>query len=125
MVAAVAAAALNLMAIEMAALAGAAAMLLTGCVTPRQAYRAIDQRIFVFIAGAIPLGLAMEKTGTSLAMAAWLQGVLGGLDQTVVLLALFAVVAVLTQIMSDAARCSLRWRSPSPRLWGMRRRRTS
>jgi di/tricarboxylate transporter len=107
MVAAVAAAALNLMAIEMAALAGAAAMLLTGCVTPRQAYRAIDQRIFVFIAGAIPLGLAMEKTGTSLAMAAWLQGVLGGLDQTVVLLALFAVVAVLTQFMSDAATTAL------------------
>jgi di/tricarboxylate transporter len=30
-----------------------------------QAYRSIDARIYVFIAGALPLGVAMQKTGTA------------------------------------------------------------
>jgi len=63
MLATVLATAFNLLALEIAILAGAAAMVLTGCISPRQAYRAIDARIFVFIAGALPLGAAMEKVG--------------------------------------------------------------
>jgi len=39
---------------------------LTGCLTPAQAYRAVDARIYVFIAGAIPLGAAMEASGASM-----------------------------------------------------------
>jgi di/tricarboxylate transporter len=45
--------------------AGAVAMVLSGCLTARQAYQAIDARIYVFIAGAIPLGAAMQQRGTS------------------------------------------------------------
>lgn len=107
MLATVVAAATNLMTIEMAALAGAVAMVLTGCVTGRQAYRAIDARIFVFIAGAIPLGAAMEKSGVSQKMAGWLQHAVGGWNQFFVLLALYAIVAVLTQFMSDSATTAL------------------
>lgn len=89
--------------IEIAVVAGAAAMIFSRCLTPRQAYNSIDARIFVFIAGALPLGAAMQKTGTSDLLAAWLQGALGGLNQVVILLAIFTIVAVLTQFMSDAA----------------------
>ena len=103
MLATIALAATGLLSIEIAALAGAAAMLLTGCLRARQAYRAIDARIYVFIAGALPLGLAMQKSGTSELLAGWLQGAIGGLSPTLILLALFALVAVLTQFMSDAA----------------------
>ena len=107
MVAAVLAAALNFLSIEMAALAGAVAAVLTGCISIRQAYRSIDQRIFVFIAGAIPLGIAMQKTGTGNLLAGGLQRVMGGWDKVWILLVLFAVVAVLTQLMSDAATTAL------------------
>jgi di/tricarboxylate transporter len=100
-------AALNIFTIEMAALAGAIAVVLTRCITPRQAYRAIDVRIFVFIAGALPLGAAMEKTGASKLMAVWLQRAVGGWNEIAVLLALFAVVAVITQFMSDSATTAL------------------
>ena len=100
-------AALNIFTIEMAALAGAIAVVLTRCITPRQAYRAIDVRIFVFIAGALPLGAAMEKTGASKLMAGWLQHAMGGWNEIAVLLALFAVVAVITQFMSDSATTAL------------------
>jgi di/tricarboxylate transporter len=91
----------------MAALAGALLMVLLRCVTSRQAYRAIDARVYVFIAGAIPLGDAMEKTGTSKLLAGWLQSAIGGWNPLPVLLVIYAIVAVLTQFMSDAGTTAL------------------
>jgi di/tricarboxylate transporter len=107
MLAAVIVAGFGWLSLELAMVAGAAAMILTRCVTAGQAYRAIDARIFVFIAGAIPLGAAMQKSGTSALLAGWLQNALGSLNSTVILLIIFAVVAVLTQFMSDAATTAL------------------
>ena len=107
MLATIALAAFNVLSIELASLTGAVAMVLAGCLTGGQAYRAIDARIFVFIAGAIPLGAAMKKTGAADLVAGWLQGAVSGWSQIAVLLALFAVVAVLTQFMSDAATTAL------------------
>jgi len=96
-------AAFNLMTIEMAALTGAVAVVLTRCINIRQAYSSIEARIFVFIAGAIPLGVAMQKTGTATILAGWLQTAVGGWPERLILLALFVVVAVITQFMSDSA----------------------
>ncbi len=107
MVATVLVAASSVLPLPVAMMAGACAMVLTGCLRPRQAYRAIDARIYVFIAGAIPLGDAMEKSGASKLMATWIQGTVGGLNETVVLLVIFGIVAVLTQFMSDAATVAL------------------
>jgi anion transporter len=107
MAATVLAAALNLLSIELAALAGAAAMVLTGCLSLGQAYRAIDARIFVFIAGAMPLGAAMHATGTADLIAGWLQRAVAGWPVFGVLLALFAIVGLVTQVMSDAATTAL------------------
>ena len=100
-------AAFNVLSIEMAALAGAVAVVLTGCLTIRRAYGSIDSRIFVFIAGAIPLGVAMQKTGTATLLANWMQQAVANWPERLVLLALFAVVAVVTQFMSDAATTAL------------------
>ncbi|MCI0394749.1 MAG: anion permease, partial [Chloroflexi bacterium] len=100
-------AAFNLLPIEIALLAGAAAVVLTGCVTGRQAYQAIDTRIYVFIAGAIPLGLAMVKTGTSELLAGRLERIVGGWNPILILLLLFLSTAIVTQLMSDAATTAL------------------
>lgn len=107
MLATVLAAAFEVLSIEMAALAGAAAVVLSNCITARQAYRAIDARIYVFIAGAIPLGAAMQKSGTADVLAGWFQHAISTWDQRLVLLALFGIVAVMTQLMSDAATTAL------------------
>jgi di/tricarboxylate transporter len=107
MIAAIAAAVFNLMAMEIALLAGAIAMILTGCITLKQAYRSIDVRIFVFIAGAIPMGLAMEKTGLAQLLAGWLLQIVSNWSPFVIMLALFAVTGLLTQIMSDSATTAL------------------
>jgi di/tricarboxylate transporter len=101
------AAAFNVMPLEIAGLAGATAMVLTGCLTGAQAYRAIDARIYVFIAGAIPLGLAMKSCGAADTVAHWLQNLVQDWSQPLVLFVLFGVVAVVTQFMSDSATTAL------------------
>jgi di/tricarboxylate transporter len=100
-------AALNILPVEIALLAGAATVVLAGCLSVRQAYQAIDTRIYVFIAGAIPLGLAMTTSGTADLLASWLQLLVGGWPSWAVLLLLFFTAAVITQLMSDAATTAL------------------
>jgi di/tricarboxylate transporter len=107
MIGAVLATVFQIMSIEMAALTGAVLTVLFRCLTVRQAYRAIDTRIYVFIAGAVPLGLAMKDSGSADLMALWLKSVVAGWDKVWVLAALFATAGVMTQFMSDAATTAL------------------
>lgn len=88
----------------LAALSGAVAMVLVRCLTARQAYRAIDVRMFLFVAGAIPLGKAMKETGTAELLAGTLRNVVLSWDQHLTLLVLFLVVGLVVQFMgSDSA----------------------
>lgn len=87
----------------LAFLLGAVAMVATRCVDVEQAYRNIDVRIFVMIAGVIPLGIAMEQTGTAKLLAGGLLHVVAHWPAMAVLLVVFSLAALLTQIMSDSA----------------------
>ena len=98
---------MNIFSLETVMLAGAVAMIMTGCLTAGQAYRAVDPRIYVFIAGAIPLGTAMEKTGVSDLVAQWLQQAIGEWSPALILMMIFLVVGVITQFMSDSATTAL------------------
>ena len=107
MILATAVAALNIIPVEIALMTGALVMILSGCISVTQAYQSIDSRIYVFIAGAIPLGLAMQETGTADLLAGWLQGLVSGWGIHWILLALFLVTGLVTQIMSDAGTTAL------------------
>jgi di/tricarboxylate transporter len=107
MILSVLAAALKVLPVEIALLTGAAAMILTKCISLQQAYQSIDTRIYVFIAGAIPLGLAMQETGTANILAGWMQVLVHTWDIHWILLAFFFVTGLLTQVMSDAATTAL------------------
>jgi di/tricarboxylate transporter len=61
----------------------------------------------VYIAGAIPLGLAMQETGTANILAGWMQVLVHTWDIHWILLAFFFVTGLLTQVMSDAATTAL------------------
>ena len=100
-------AAFNIIPVEIAFLTGALVMILSGCISTQQAYQSIDTRIYVFIAGAIPLGLAMQETGTANLLAGWLQAVVVGWDIHWILMALFLTAGLITQVMSDAATVAL------------------
>jgi len=92
----------------MATLAGAAAMVLFRCVTISQAYRSIDQRLYIFSAGAIPLGTAMQKTEAAKLVGGWLNDLTSGWSQVLVLLAIYLVIGVIVQFMgSDAATVAI------------------
>jgi di/tricarboxylate transporter len=78
-------------------------MVATRCVDVDQAYRNIDVRIFVMIAGVIPLGIAMEQTGTARLLADGLLHVVATWPPLAVLLVMFSAAALLTQILSDSA----------------------
>jgi di/tricarboxylate transporter len=100
-------AALNVIPFEIVFLAGAVVMILSGCISMNQAYQSIDTRIFIFIAGAIPLGLAMQKTGTADLLAGWLQGLVVNWNIHWILFAFFIVTGLATQVMSDSATVAL------------------
>lgn len=83
--------------------AGAVAMILTRCVDVEKAYSSIETKIFVMIAGVIPLGIAMEKTGVDKLIADQIIDYTGGWQPLAMLLVFFWISALLTQILSDAA----------------------
>jgi di/tricarboxylate transporter len=105
--AAVAVAALGVAPTQLVFLAAAVLLVLCNCVSIRQAYREIDVRIFVMISGVIPLGVAMQKTGTADLLAGAMLGLVADWSSFAVLLAVFWVGALLTQILSDAAAAVL------------------
>lgn len=98
---------LNVVPLEIVFLTGAAVMILSGCISVSQAYGSIETRIFVFIAGAIPLGLAMQTTGTADLMAGWLERVVLHWDIHWILFAFFLLTGLATQVMSDSATVAL------------------
>ncbi|MES2859721.1 MAG: SLC13 family permease [Pseudomonadota bacterium] len=103
MAATVIAAATEWLSAPLAFLLGAVAMVVTRCIDVKQAYRGIDVRIYVMIAGVIPLGIAMEQTGTADLLAHGLSQVVAAWPPLAILLVMFALAALLTQVMSDAA----------------------
>lgn len=107
MVLTVSMAAFHIFPVEIALIAGVVVMILSGCISAQQAYQSIDSRIYIFIAGAIPLGLAMQETGTATLLANWLQGLVATWDIHWILLALFLITGLITQVMSDAATTAL------------------
>ncbi|NUE03928.1 SLC13 family permease [Halorubraceae archaeon YAN] len=62
-------AAVGLVPIVIAALGGVFAMLITGCLSPTDAYESVSWNVIFLLAGVIPLGIAMEETGGAAVLA--------------------------------------------------------
>lgn len=89
--------------ISTAMVIGAVLMVLTRCLSMEQAYESIEWRSVFLIAGMLPLGTAMESTGTAQYLADWIVRLLGGFGPLAVLAGMYLLVTVLTQPMSNAA----------------------
>ncbi len=94
---------LNLAPIALIALAGAAGMLLAGCISAREAYARVEWPIIVLVAATLPMGVAMEKTGAAKLAAQYLTGSLGDYGPVIVMCGLFIFAVILTQAMVNAA----------------------
>jgi di/tricarboxylate transporter len=89
--------------ISVASILGAALMVLSGCLNMEQAYRAIDWRAVFLIAGMLPLGIAMQETGTAEFLATKFMNSLGGFGPWPVIMGLYAITALATMIIPTAA----------------------
>ena len=96
-------AALTPLSIVVAALAGALAMVLTGCLAPGEIYDAVQWDVIFLLAGVIPLGIALERTGGAALVAEALVAAAGTLPAVAVLALLYLVTAALTNVISNNA----------------------
>lgn len=93
--------------IMVAATLGALVMVLSRCLTAKEAYASIDWPILILIAGTLPLGHAMESSGTALYLADLIVGEVGPHGPWLVLGAVFFITFCLTEVMSHAAAAVL------------------
>ena len=99
----VGAAAFGVLPIVIAALGGVFAMVVTGCLTPTDAYDAVSWNVIFLLAGVIPLGLAMDQTGGAGLIAEALVAT-GAVLPTVAVLLLFSIVTgLLANVITPVA----------------------
>jgi len=99
----VAVAALTPVHIVVSALAGALAMVATGCLRPTELYDAVQWDVIFLLAGVIPLGIALQETGGADLLAALFLAVTPGLPAVVALGLMYLVTALLTNVISNNA----------------------
>lgn len=96
-------AALNVTPILVSALAGVVLMVITGCLKPGELYGAVRWDIIFLLAGLIPLGIAMTKSGTTKWISEQLLAVGGDLSGYWLLLLFYIATTILTEILSNNA----------------------
>jgi di/tricarboxylate transporter len=100
-------AAFNVLPVLYAALVGALAMVLAGCITIQEAYEAVDWKIIFLLGGILPLGLALQQSGAADWLAASTLGRAAAAGPLAVMAVVYIVTAVLTETMSNNAAAVL------------------
>jgi di/tricarboxylate transporter len=95
--------AFNWMPILVSALVGVGLMVVTGCLKPGEIYGAVRWDIIFLLAGLLPLGTAMDKSGATKWLADQLLSVGGHLSGFWVLTFFYIATTLLTEILSNNA----------------------
>lgn len=85
------------------ALVSALLVLITNCVQPQEAYRAIEWKVVFMIFGMLGLGMAIEKSGLAQLIAQGMTESLGIDNPYIMLSLLYLLAAILTEIISNNA----------------------
>lgn len=83
-------------------LGGAIVMVLLGILNMDQAYQSIEWKSIFLVAGMLPLGIAMSKTGAAALVAQNLSNLLGQAGPYALLAGIFILVTLFTQVMNGA-----------------------
>jgi di/tricarboxylate transporter len=94
---------LGWLSIAISLIMGMVLMILTRCLTMEEAYRSIEWKAIFLIAGMMPLGIALQNTGTANVLAETIIRLVGGLGPVAVMSALFLLSAAASQAMPNAA----------------------
>lgn len=93
---------------QTAAIIGALACVITGCLSEKQAYGGIDWTTIFLFAGMLPLAEAMDKTGAGAMIANAVVGIIGSnASPLIIVMAMFLLSCGLTQFMSNTAAAAL------------------
>jgi di/tricarboxylate transporter len=99
----VAAAGSGLVDVLPSAMTGVLLMLFTGCVKLEEVYEEMDWMVVLLLAGAIPLGIAMDKSGAAAWLAHQAASVFGPYGDRAVVGAFYLMTSLMTSIMSNNA----------------------
>jgi len=100
-------AALGIYPILVTAFVGVILMVLTGVLSPKEAYSSVRWEVIFLLAGLIPLGIALEKSGTAAFIAKLLSSFAGNYSHYTVMVGFFIFTTVLTEILSNNASAIL------------------
>ncbi len=89
--------------LSLALMSAVVAMLLLRVITIDEAYRAVDWRTVFLLAGLIPLGLAMERTGTAAWVAGGVMEAVTGAHPLLMMTAVALLATLFTLFMSNVA----------------------
>jgi di/tricarboxylate transporter len=94
---------IGLVPIHLAVIIGAAGMVVTRCLTMEEAYRAIEWRAVFLIAGLLPLGTALERSGIATEVALRVAALAGSYGPLALLAGLVLLTFAATCIIPTAA----------------------
>ncbi|MCU4716680.1 SLC13 family permease [Halapricum hydrolyticum] len=103
----IAVAAADLLAISVAALGGVVAMVLGGIIDPERAYAAVNWEVIFLLAGVIPLGLAMDRTGAAAYLAAHITDVSTVLPAIGTVALFYLLTGLLANLITPVASVAL------------------
>jgi di/tricarboxylate transporter len=98
---------LDIFPILVAAMIGAVGMVLFRCVSLDEAYRAIDWKVVFLLGGIIPLGIALQESGTAELLADRFLRPFIPFGPVTILALLYLITAVMTETMSNNAAAIL------------------
>jgi di/tricarboxylate transporter len=89
------------------AFCGSIILVLTRSLSLEQAYKAIDWKIILLLAGSLSLGTALEKTGAANIISQQIINLFGNSSSIIVLSVFYLLTLILTEIMSNTATAAL------------------
>ncbi|MBK9273805.1 MAG: SLC13 family permease [Flavobacteriales bacterium] len=98
---------LNVLPVMVAALAAVVFVVLTGCLSMKDVYEAIEWKIVFLMAGSFSLGIGMHASGLDARLAGGVVDLLRDLGPAAVLSGLYLFTSLLTELMSNTATAAL------------------
>jgi len=103
LVAVVVLAAAGILAIEVAAILAVGAILLARCIDAEEAWGSIDGNVLVLIFAMLAVGVGLQQAGSVDMMVGWIKPVLEGLPPWALVVAVYAISVIMTEIITNNA----------------------
>ncbi|ADQ14160.1 SLC13 family permease [Halanaerobium hydrogeniformans] len=95
--------AFNLLPVAIAALSGAFMMVLSGCINKKEFFSAIDWEVYFLLSGLIPMGLAIEKSGTASYLAAQILNLSSLMPPIFIMMLIYLITSLMANIIGNNA----------------------